>query len=126
MFIVDFHDFLVYEEHRIIVLEKRTEGIILYIVLFVDSPLHDNLFSLDGPFRTGKQEQVFIAFRKIGKIKIEREIPKVGNGFVHSQAEPNGTRSHSGFRTGNHGFLQGMVYPVQETIADHISYVGSM
>nr|WP_234154501.1 hypothetical protein [Bacteroides thetaiotaomicron] len=124
--VVDFHDFLVYDGHHVVVLEKRADGVLLYMFPFINSPLHDDLFSLYGPFRTGKQEQVFIAFRKVREIKIEREISEVVDGIVHHHAEPYGTRGHPAFRTGNHGFLQGMVYPVQDVIADHVPYVGLM
>ena len=83
MFAVNIHDFLVYGGHHVIVLEKGTGWFFLYGCLFMDSPFHHDCFPFYGPFRTREQEQIFIAFRKVGKIQIEGKVFKVGNGFIH-------------------------------------------
>ena len=83
MFAVNIHDFPVYDGHHIVVLEKGTGRLFRYGCPFMDASFHHNRLPLYGPFRTGEQEQIFIALHEVWEIQIEGKVLKVGNGFIH-------------------------------------------
>ena len=124
MLVVEFHHLLVYDGHHIIAPEEGTGGFLRQPAFLIDARLHPDGGSTDGPFRARKQEQVFIAFGKVGEVKIERNVFQVRQRVVHRQAEPHRAGGRPCFRTGNHGFRQGMVHLIENVVTHHVFHIG--